>query len=72
MAASIFAIHLFGDLVSPPLIGALSDALGDTKAMCSGGGGLQVGMYLLPAALLLSGLAWWRGGFGDDRAYSPR
>ena len=61
MAVSIFAIHLLGDLISPPLIGAVSDAHGDTNALCAGSPGLQIGMYLLPAALLLSALAWFRG-----------
>jgi MFS family permease len=60
MAASIFAIHLFGDLVSPPVIGKLSDAFGDARDFCSGARGLQLGMYLLPAALAISALFWWR------------
>ncbi|MFT3770097.1 MAG: MFS transporter [Minicystis sp.] len=61
MAASIFMIDLFGDLVSPPLIGHISDAAGDARAFCSGAAGLQVGMYFLPFALLLSGVAWLAG-----------
>ena len=57
--SSIFFIHLLGDLVSqPPLIGRISD---DSDARGSGGEGLQLGMYLLPVALLLSALAWFRG-----------
>jgi MFS family permease len=32
-AASIFAIHLFGDAISPPLVGFLSDRSGLRKAM---------------------------------------
>ena len=60
MAASIFAIHLLGDLISPPVIGGLSDALGDAHAFCSGARGLQLGMYLLPAAIAVSGALWWR------------
>ncbi len=55
MALSIFAIHLFGDIVSPPLVGRIADALHKGVA------GLQIGMYLLPVALLLSALAWFRG-----------
>jgi MFS family permease len=55
MALSIFAIHLFGDLVSPPAIGRISDA------HQGGAAGLQLGLYLVPAALALSGLAWLRG-----------
>ncbi|MEO5731767.1 MAG: MFS transporter [Byssovorax sp.] len=59
MAASIFAIHLLGDLISPPMIGALSDALHDGHAFCSGARGPQLGMYLLPAAVAISGVFWW-------------
>lgn len=61
MAVSIFAIHLFGDLISPPLIGKLSDAFGDKAEKCSGASGLQLGMFLLPIALALSAAFWWRG-----------
>jgi MFS family permease len=61
MAISIFAIHLFGDLVSPPVIGLLSDAFGDSRDKCSGAPGLQMGMYLLPVALAISAALWWRG-----------
>jgi MFS family permease len=60
MAASIFAMHLLGDLISPPVIGGLSDRFGDSRAFCSGARGLQLGMYLLPAALAISGALWWR------------
>jgi MFS family permease len=60
MAASIFAMHLLGDLISPPVIGGLSDHFGDDHAFCSGARGLQLGMYLLPAAIALSAVFWWR------------
>ena len=50
MALSIFAIHLFGDLISPPLIGKLSDTFSLGKAM-----------FVLPVALVLGTIAWWRG-----------
>jgi MFS family permease len=50
MALSIFAIHLFGDLISPPLIGAISQR-----------SSLQTGMFILPAALFVAALSWWRG-----------
>lgn len=60
MAASIFAIHLLGDLISPPMIGMLSDAFHDDHDFCSGARGLQLGMYLLPAAVAISGVFWWR------------
>ena len=61
MAVSIFMIHLLGDLVSPPLIGAVSDGFGDAAARCSGARGLTFGMYLLPIALGVSAVLWWRG-----------
>jgi MFS family permease len=55
MALSIFAIHLLGDIISPPLVGRIADSYHQGVV------GLQVGMYLLPAALVLSALAWFRG-----------
>jgi MFS family permease len=68
MAASIFAIHLFGDMVSPTLIGVVADRFGDSPAPCSGGHGLTVGMSMLPAALALTAVFWFRGA----RRQSPR
>jgi MFS family permease len=56
MAASIFAIHLFGDLVSPPLVGAISDATGS----------LGGAMLILPVAIALGAIAWWRGASCND------
>jgi MFS family permease len=50
MAASIFAIHVGGDLISPPVIGAVAD-----------GAGLQRAMVGLPLAIVLSGAIWWMG-----------
>ncbi len=50
MAASIFAIHLFGDLESPNLVGMLSDSLG---------GNLQKAvLWTLPGAIAVSALFW--------------
>jgi MFS family permease len=65
MALSIFAIHALGDIVSPPLVGRIADS------MHQGVTGLQVGMYLLPAALLLSALAWFRGASLEDGVTRP-
>ncbi len=47
MALSIFAIHLLGDLWSPPLVGAIADA-----------SSMRLGMLLLPVAILVSGVVW--------------
>lgn len=49
MAASIFAIHLLGDMISPPLIGMISDA-----------SSLRGAMIVLPVALGAATLVWWR------------
>lgn len=48
MAAMIFAIHLFGDLWSPYVLGALLDYLVPTVAMMA-----------LPITFALSGYLWW-------------
>ena len=48
MAMSIFCIHLFGDLWSPWVVGALSKASGD----------LQKAVLILPAALIVSAVLW--------------
>jgi MFS family permease len=61
MAACIFAIHLLGDLLSPNLVGAVSDAFHDPQGQNTGAHGLQIGMYSLPLALALSGYFWFRG-----------
>jgi fucose permease len=49
MAASIFAIHLLGDMISPPLIGTISDA-----------SSLRGAMAVIPVALATATLVWWR------------
>jgi MFS transporter, Spinster family, sphingosine-1-phosphate transporter len=47
MAASIFAIHLLGDVPSPLLVGMISDLRS-----------LAVGVLILPVATLLGGVIW--------------
>lgn len=47
MAASIFAIHLLGDLFSPSIVGALSDRIG-----------LQKAVLILPVVLLVATGFW--------------
>ncbi len=55
MALSIFAIHLFGDVPSPPLLGLLSQATS-----------LETAFRWLPVPIFIAGAAWcfaaWRGG----------
>lgn len=63
MAVSIFAIHALGDVVSPPIVGGISDLYGDPRR------GLQIGMLVLPLALALSGVLWWRG--ARARSHEP-
>ena len=63
MAASIFVIHLFGDFLSPALVGHLADLGHDPSRP---GAGLQHAMFILPAAMSLAVLFWgwlaWRQG----------
>jgi len=47
VALSIFAIHVLGDVPSPVIIGAISDA-----------SSLQQAVMIVPAAVALSGLLW--------------
>jgi hypothetical protein len=47
MASQILFIHLLGDVPSPPLIGAISDA-----------SSLAIGVLVVPAALFVSGVFW--------------
>lgn len=47
VALSVFAIHVLGDVISPPLIGALSDAASLSQAV-----------QIVPAAILVAGAVW--------------
>lgn len=49
MAASIFAIHLLGDLWSPKLVGYLSDQWGDLQ---------RAALWVLPVSLVVSAFFW--------------
>jgi hypothetical protein len=49
VAASIFSIHLFGDLWSPKILGRLSDRWGDLQRAC---------LWSLPGALAISAVFW--------------
>lgn len=56
---SILCIHLFGDVLSPPLIGMISDATGN----------LELALVMVPVTVALGGLVWisgWRT-LPDDR-----
>jgi MFS family permease len=48
MALTIFSIHIFGDLWSPPLVGFLADRLP-----------MQMAMMTLPFAIAVSAWMWW-------------
>ncbi|MGO8695427.1 MAG: spinster family MFS transporter [Rectinemataceae bacterium] len=48
MALSIFAIHLFGDMWSPEIVGRISDYYGS----------LRKGVLILPMVLVLAAAAW--------------
>jgi MFS transporter, Spinster family, sphingosine-1-phosphate transporter len=52
---SVLVMHLLGDIPSPPLIGAISDA-----------SRLATGILIVPVAILVAGMIWsyaaWRGG----------
>ena len=56
MAASILAIHLLGNVPSPPLVGYLSD-----RAT------LEEALLMVPVAALLSALIWIGAGIGQLR-----
>jgi MFS family permease len=49
MAGSIFAIHMFGDLWSPRLVGYLSDRWDNLQ---------RAALWVLPGALLVSAFFW--------------
>jgi MFS family permease len=57
VALSIFAIHLFGDVPSPPLLGAISDATS-----------LATAFLIVPAVIALAGILWIRAAIVADRA----
>jgi len=55
VALSIFTIHILGDVPSPSLVGAISDARSLGEAM-----------LIIPVAVLIGGMIWsyaaWQGG----------
>src|SRR5438270_232117 len=63
VALSIFTIHLLGDVPSPSLVGAVSDARSLGEAV-----------LIIPLAVLAGGIIWtyaaWRGGRADGEPSS--
>jgi MFS transporter, Spinster family, sphingosine-1-phosphate transporter len=60
MAAMIFAIHLFGDLWSPPLLGALQDGVRAVRnAAPHDVTSTTIAMMALPVTFALSAYLWW-------------
>lgn len=55
MALSIFSIHVFGDLWSPPVVGLLADHLP-----------IQIAMMTLPIAIVFSAYLWWPRGVAAE------
>mmetsp|Transcript_26164 Transcript_26164/g.80378 ORF Transcript_26164/g.80378 Transcript_26164/m.80378 type:complete len:209 (+) Transcript_26164:62-688(+) len=51
MGLSIFSAHVLGDVISPPIVGAVSDATGS----------LRTAMQILWIAVLISALSWGLG-----------
>ncbi len=61
MALCIFTIHILGDVPSPPIIGAISDARD-----------LQLAVMLIPVAVLVGGLIWcWAAWSRGSEAARP-
>jgi MFS family permease len=61
IAVSIFTIHILGDVVSPPLIGALSDRAS-----------LRQAVMVVPVAVLAAGLLWCWAAHAGGRAARPQ
>jgi MFS transporter, Spinster family, sphingosine-1-phosphate transporter len=61
MATSLVAIHLLGDLVSPPIVGTISDLVRAAAPQeLEAGRSLRAAMLLLPAVIALGAALWWR------------
>lgn len=64
VALSIFTIHVFGDVPSPSLVGAISDARS-----------LDQAVLIIPVAVVVGGAIWtyaaWRGGRGPAGEATP-
>jgi MFS family permease len=61
VALSVFAIHILGDVLSPYLIGVMSDA-----------SSLSLAVLIVPAAVVVSGLVWCVAARAQARATAPQ
>lgn len=60
VALSILSIHIFGDVPSPTILGAISDRTSLAEAV-----------LIIPVAVLISGLIWTYGAWRGGRAVTP-
>jgi MFS family permease len=70
MALSIFATHLFGDLLSPPAVGELSDAIRG-GASDDHGASLRAALFTLPAMIALAAAFWAWGAWRPEKREEP-
>jgi MFS family permease len=56
MALCVFVIHALGDVISPPLIGVVSDF-----------GSLAYGVLLVPVSMAVCAVVWWRASHVAER-----
>jgi len=61
LALEVFAIHILGDALSPPLIGALSDAFSLAQAV-----------KIVPVAVVVSGAVWALAARAQSRSTGPQ
>ncbi len=71
-ALNIFIIHIFGDAISPPLIGLFNDLFGSHRSDVWSGN-MNAGFLAISGTILLSGLFWiWGARHLDaDTALAP-
>jgi MFS family permease len=71
-ALNIFVIHIFGDAISPPLIGLFNDLFGSHRSDVWSGN-MNAGFLAISGTILLSGLFWiWGARHLDaDTALAP-
>jgi MFS transporter, Spinster family, sphingosine-1-phosphate transporter len=60
IALSVFVIHALGDVISPPLIGAISDKLS-----------LEQAVKVVPVAVLIGGIVWVFAARAQSRQAAP-